>query len=369
MIKAFPDEPQIPKGFAAHDFDDMTKKLKEVKKVAQESGVPIISAMGKFQFIDEPWGSPKFNESSEVQHALVICLNAIYAGKAEVISELHWPTESTMFGVKVFHAMVKYTCANELLYDDPGAIFIETLKGMCDQVDKAGVIVEYKMPKNMNLFQTDNIGPEEAIISATPVKDSFKKLSDSGVVDVLAGNLTNKYSVKVIETGNILDQIKMFQQKLGKIEKQLGPLAKSAEKSKLALEKMELATQDLKKQFATGGWVDGIENLAAILNEHHSIIPKSSGYSDSGRLLKEKFPGINTVVRHPCQCLIADDTIHNIIMHLNDSSGHGKYQSGLKFMGKVLKQDEYWEYPAWTREQIADWTETLDVNLELKEEV
>lgn len=346
MIKAFPDEPQILLEFAAHDFDDMTKKLKEIKKVAQESGVPIISAMGKFQFMDESWGC-NWNPVGQLHHALAICLSAVYCGKAVVMTQENMPTASFMIGVEVFHSTTKYHFTNEALHDDIGELFVEILRGMCDRTDEAGVIVEYKAPKHSHLF--DDIEPYMVFPAPTPVKDSFKKLYDSGVVNGLAKNLSQKVDIKIITESDISKQLKLFQHNVDKIEKQFEHLSKKVKNTDIVIEKLE----QLKFEFATGGWIGANPSNPP---------PKGSGYSDSGRLLKEKFPGINTVVKHPCKCDNADDTIHNVIMHLNDCSGHGKSK-------KNLKLQEIWEEPAWTREQIADWTETLDVNLELKEEV
>lgn len=73
-------------------------------------------------------------------------------------------------------------------------------------------------------------------------------------------------------------------------------------------------------------------------------------YSDSGRRLAEVCPGAATLVKNPCACYKSSDlkaTVFSVIMHLNDSDNHGGVEQ------------------PWTREEIADWLESLDVDLSL----
>lgn len=62
------------------------------------------------------------------------------------------------------------------------------------------------------------------------------------------------------------------------------------------------------------------------------------------RAMSEAFPGLQEVVNCPCDCL-GTATIYYLIQHLNDT------------------------HEEWTRERIADWLETLDVKLEMKQDV
>jgi hypothetical protein len=71
-------------------------------------------------------------------------------------------------------------------------------------------------------------------------------------------------------------------------------------------------------------------------------------YADSGVLMKKICPGLMEFVKYPCGCK-ETDTIQRIIIHLNDQ-GYHKNDSG-----------------EWTREEIADWLESLDVDLSLRD--
>lgn len=60
--------------------------------------------------------------------------------------------------------------------------------------------------------------------------------------------------------------------------------------------------------------------------------------------LSLKLPGVNETVKYPCKCGVAG-RLWDVIQHLND------------------KHNE------WTRERIADWVESLDVDTEFKNAV
>jgi hypothetical protein len=69
--------------------------------------------------------------------------------------------------------------------------------------------------------------------------------------------------------------------------------------------------------------------------------PVHSGqsYADSGRILAALMPDIHATVKYPCACSgILNNSVHDVIIHLNDTD-------------------------RWTRERIADWLDTLDLNL------
>lgn len=65
--------------------------------------------------------------------------------------------------------------------------------------------------------------------------------------------------------------------------------------------------------------------------------PVPSSYSDSGQLLRSALPGLTTMVECP-HCRSHMDQVSNLIIHLNDAA-------------------------EWAREAIADWLDTLDVDL------
>lgn len=103
--------------------------------------------------------------------------------------------------------------------------------------------------------------------------------------------------------------------------------------------------------------------------------PKNvDGYNDSLDLIKTIFPQLNMHVDYPCGCTTEkgnqkNDRLSDCIIHLNDAGKHGKIDfecdedgeiMGIKIDRRVEKQ--------WTREEIADWLESLDINLEMREE-
>lgn len=89
-----------------------------------------------------------------------------------------------------------------------------------------------------------------------------------------------------------------------------------------------------------------------------AVSPTGTTYSNSGVLLNKICPGLAEMVKWPCGCkelTLIDALEHNVvqssvqdaIIHLNDSATH---------------EDGRGE---WTREEIADWLESLDVDLTL----
>ena len=80
---------------------------------------------------------------------------------------------------------------------------------------------------------------------------------------------------------------------------------------------------------------------------------KPGKYWDSLTLLRKAFPGLTKYASYPCKCTkMAPGHIYDIIIHLNDFE-----------LGHINKKND----KDWTREDIADWLETLDVNLEYQE--
>lgn len=81
-----------------------------------------------------------------------------------------------------------------------------------------------------------------------------------------------------------------------------------------------------------------------------NISTGTNDYSDSGTMMVGLFPNIKNQTKYPCECPNdKTSSVYNIIIHLNDtpkSNLHGK---------------------EWTREEIADWLESLDFKIEAKE--
>lgn len=73
--------------------------------------------------------------------------------------------------------------------------------------------------------------------------------------------------------------------------------------------------------------------------EETPSVHSGQSYSDSGRILAALMPDIHATVTPPCTCEgRTPGTVHDVIIHLNDTD-------------------------KWTRERIADWLDTLDLNL------
>lgn len=329
MTKEFPkNKPLIDLDAAAYNFGAMMEKVKAFKKASKESGEAIIVHFGE-------WGLDEktlFNYAEEFMHGLFICLNAVYNGQATVTIHQNPMYDSTMFKAKVIWEHVIYAVSNEGLYNDAGEVFQEVLKGMCDKFDDSKVIYEYKMPKRILNFASDDLS-ELTFPGKTPVSNSFDKLKDSGVVTALATGLSKGSSIKLVGENDLVATMKKFQTQMEKMEKSFYKLEFQA----------KLQQENIKK-------------LGEKIPEYATDNVQS--YGDSGYLLKKKFPGLNELANTPCKCGRGSDTIHDIIIHLNDAPGHGRYNK---------KHAEWEEFP-WSREQIADWLETLDVKLELKED-
>lgn len=90
------------------------------------------------------------------------------------------------------------------------------------------------------------------------------------------------------------------------------------------------APVDYKPKFASGGLIAGPYNPAATVDAS----PMPEGISS--------LPGLNEIVKLPCNTHDWNTTLDRAIMHLNDVD-------------------------RWTREQIADWLDTLDIDLRFGE--
>jgi hypothetical protein len=356
-IEKKPQIPDIDMDSVAFNFGDLMIKAMLAKKLAAESGEAVImSAQGKFQFMDDDWSqfAPNpFHYGEEFQHALVICLNAVYQGQAEVEMFEEFQHDRVGFKAKVRWETVTYVVLAEAMQLKTGEMFYDVLQGMCDTVDKSGVLMEYKMPKlNLAKMSPDDKFPDIVFPKATPVTDSFKKLQESGVVAALANGLQKGCSVKGITASDAAKAISKFQNQMEKFDGHI----KKLEIATMQLNENVMELEQKLKQ--TGGWIEPM------------MLNGQQHYADSGVLLAQKFPGIKELAITPCKCGRGSDTIHDIIIHLNDSPGHGKVHTTKKAFQKIggFGETSTYEEPAWTREMIADWLETLDVKLELKED-
>lgn len=309
----------------------MTDKFSDIANNTQKVG-----AIGKFQFMEGSWDKfvPKdpFHFIEEFQHALAICLNAVYANQVTVKAFENPQVDGVMFGAQVHGAVVKWMCTIEGLHNEIGYVFEEVLHGMCDQIDKSGVIVEHK-PTPWNINPCDSIDPMDFLPKTTPVTGSYKKLHEPGVTRALAKAMNDGASIKHVSVSDIHWAFNKFNKALDEFEKKFKNLEDSAKKTQVAI-------LDFEKKFADGGWIPADGTVV------------TSGYGDSGTKLKQICPALKELVTSPCACGHGTDYLENVIIHLNDSPGHG-----------ILKTDK----PAWTREEIADWLETLDVDIEFKE--
>jgi hypothetical protein len=90
------------------------------------------------------------------------------------------------------------------------------------------------------------------------------------------------------------------------------------------------------------------------MSQYYSL----NGHTVTGTL-KALLPGLDSWVQPPCGCP-GPAKVGNVIVHLNDGcvrlsvAAHLQYLKG--FDVRMLRT-------VWTREEIADWLETLDVDL------
>lgn len=124
----------------------------------------------------------------------------------------------------------------------------------------------------------------------------------------------------------------------------------------------------------TGDWEEiGYIAVAAEVSEYQNIInehvkqlamltatpqPPPTPAAARAKKLRELIPDINTGVRYPCSCAEVDDgedtpSVWYVIQHLNDAHN----PKGFGISGPP-------EDP-WSRERIADWLESLDLNLNI----
>jgi hypothetical protein len=111
--------------------------------------------------------------------------------------------------------------------------------------------------------------------------------------------------------------------------------------------KIEEAATALKELSGTVVSIKGeIADLKKTLAEYGLFETTPPSHERRARALREQAPGLNEWVKFPCTCGEVRNQIWQIIQHLND--GHHP---------DTRNKD------TWTRERIADWLETLDVDL------
>lgn len=322
-------------------------------------------AMGKFQFIEGSWGGsskdplswykngiigkeqymamlyesslgePIFDIVEELQHALVICLNSVYHGQATVATWEHIPTNSMTFKIKVSWEQITWHITHEGLHGNLGGIFEDILHDSLEKVDNSGAVMTYE---SVSIFNKKFDINEPITMTKIPVTGSYSKLLESGILHIMREALAKGCSVKMVNETDLSKMLDDFQRQMKKMEKSLHKMEYQA---KLVEKNMEKLTKKFgNPSFAPGGFVAHGQTY---------LVPQGQNYHDSGELLAKQFPGIMEKANYPCGCQVLRATIHDIIIHLNDSDKHIKT-------------------PAWTREMIADWLETLDTKLELKED-
>jgi hypothetical protein len=96
-------------------------------------------------------------------------------------------------------------------------------------------------------------------------------------------------------------------------------------------------------------WSNYLDEVDLAGYQYKSQYKHQNELDDSGALMQKICPGLRELAKAPCGCSgnYNGTTISRIIMHLNDEVVHNG----------VNKE--------WTREEIADWLESLDVDLSL----
>jgi hypothetical protein len=193
-------------------------------------------------------------------------------------------------------------------------VFFEILPQMCKQFDSQ-IPLQFIIPSSVKkLMAHKDDSPFDLTFNYTT--DSYKFLTESDKLDKLMR--TWKYPVEarpsLVKSGLWLD----------------------VPKSNYLSEWMA------KDKFATGGLV------SAPLGE--------SQLGDSGRLMYSICPALGEHVKYPCGCksvmglgVAKSGSLQSAIIHLNDADTH----EGIN--------------KEWTREEIADWLESLDLDLSLKD--
>jgi hypothetical protein len=77
---------------------------------------------------------------------------------------------------------------------------------------------------------------------------------------------------------------------------------------------------------------------------------------DRAKDLGKVVPGLQEKVKRPCDCVVAGrvESVWNVIIHLNDQHS----------TARVMAAEDY--KTVWTREDIADWLDSLDIDLRVQ---
>jgi hypothetical protein len=200
-------------------------------------------------------------------------------------------------------------------------LFFDVLKNMCLAMDSQAPSTYMLTPKNLAASLMSEIDPMEPV-TFKQTASSYEYLKHQGYLEQLDwywDNPTIPFPRNLAYKGGFRPVEKFWYDNI-----QNGTTLQDIEEA----------------QFAKGGWIDKPLGL--------------HGYSDSGKLLSEICPGLLVAVNLPCGCLNKTRTeaermsVQGAIIHLNDKNVHNGVEK------------------EWTREEIADWLESLDVDLTLK---
>jgi len=297
------------------DFSNSYQKLKvkclELAEAAKTSNAAIISATQQFS---------NWNHSVEKMTDCLAQAAAYLWGESAVTKE--WLSDyATMTHSIYIEAQIlgnpcwfwmKFT--EEYFFDDDKNKFFDLLKDMCASMDKQMPMLYALTTKSSDLASWDNLD-----LAFSKTNSSFEYLRNKGYLEQLDWYWDNPkipfprqlayqggfYAAKDFWFNNIQEGSKLYE-----IEQ---------------------------TQYQNSGYLE------------------TEGYSDSGRLMHSICPGLKEKVKLPCGCLneLKTETLvthlDRAIIHLNDFTIH----NGVK--------------KEWTREEIADWLESLDVDLTLRD--
>lgn len=306
------------------DYEKLKAKFQEMAEKADESGQAMNLLTG------ELWESPP-HPAEKLTNYLAQAAAYLW-GEARVSKE--WDYEYNIgvsiiciearVGNKMCRFMSQMT--DEFFATNQKAQFFNSLKELCLRMDQQMPMQYAIMPKR----RARNNDALDFALSFNKTTSSFEYLNSCGYLEQLdwywdypgkpfperlgweGGFYPEKnFWYENIQEGNSIQEYKAYQAK--------------------------------KNGFAVGGWVKGPH------------IATFNDMSDSGRLMRSICPGLSERVKLPCGCLNELKTepvvthLDRAIIHLNDFTEHNGVEK------------------EWTRDEIADWLESLDIDLSLKD--
>jgi hypothetical protein len=322
MTKEFPKKTHIISKIdidsVSFDFGGMTAGMLAMKKTAQESGEAIISA---FQYTEPEWLLP--HDAIKKMADYLGQAAAHLWGVDNVTKEWHYHPKTDMFSLAISVMAMQKTSIFAMKFTSEYFIgnntkdaFFDTLRKMCMTCDDK-LHIMYALHNAHSIFAKD-VGDIDQVASTFPhTMQSYEYLKSKGYLDQLDffwDNPNGYYPYKRARQFGIMNDVNKDWWHHGVKKGDIVP--------------------KFDKDLATGGHMGGDD------------------YGDSAVLLREICPGLNEKVKYPCGCkmgLSTSNTIQAIIIHLNDK-GYHENGSG-----------------EWSREEIADWLESLDVDLSLRD--